>query len=185
MSQPLIVSISHKLGRQEAKRRVDSGIGRLRPELGRDAETRRSDRLPRPPIGGRWEGVVGLYGGDHGWRNAEVPAAEECALEQGTYHRAEASAPAPGAMKTTFRRSGPQLLLHQQQDLMLDLRIVQQLQENLFHVLTEFCFLDFVQSPVPIIHTRRRRSLIPAANSPMPNRREAPRRDRAGRYRAG
>jgi len=34
MSQPLIVSIPHKLGRQEAKRRLDSGIGRLRPELG-------------------------------------------------------------------------------------------------------------------------------------------------------
>jgi Putative polyhydroxyalkanoic acid system protein (PHA_gran_rgn) len=34
MSQPLIVSIPHRLGRQEAKRRVDSGIGRLRPELG-------------------------------------------------------------------------------------------------------------------------------------------------------
>jgi hypothetical protein len=27
--------------------------------VGRDAETRRSDKLPRPPIGGRWEGVVG------------------------------------------------------------------------------------------------------------------------------
>ena len=34
MSQPLIVSIPHRLGRQEAKRRLDSGIGRLRPELG-------------------------------------------------------------------------------------------------------------------------------------------------------
>jgi len=34
MSQPLIVSIPHKLGRQEAKRRLDTGIGRLRPELG-------------------------------------------------------------------------------------------------------------------------------------------------------
>ena len=34
MSQPLIVSIPHKLGRQEARRRLDSGIGRLRPELG-------------------------------------------------------------------------------------------------------------------------------------------------------
>lgn len=31
--QPLIVSIPHKLGRQEAKRRLDSGINRLRPEL--------------------------------------------------------------------------------------------------------------------------------------------------------
>jgi hypothetical protein len=34
MSQPLIVSIPHRLGRQEAKRRLDVGIGRLRPELG-------------------------------------------------------------------------------------------------------------------------------------------------------
>jgi Putative polyhydroxyalkanoic acid system protein (PHA_gran_rgn) len=34
MSQPLIVSIPHKLGREEAKRRLDKGIGRLRPELG-------------------------------------------------------------------------------------------------------------------------------------------------------
>ena len=34
MSQPLIVSIPHQLGQQEAKRRLDSGISRLRPELG-------------------------------------------------------------------------------------------------------------------------------------------------------
>jgi Putative polyhydroxyalkanoic acid system protein (PHA_gran_rgn) len=34
MSQPLIVSIPHRLGRQEARRRVDHGITRLRPELG-------------------------------------------------------------------------------------------------------------------------------------------------------
>jgi hypothetical protein len=33
MPQPLIVSIPHRLGRQEAKRRLDSGISRLRPEL--------------------------------------------------------------------------------------------------------------------------------------------------------
>src|ERR1700747_2329339 len=31
--QPLTVSIPHRLGRQEAKRRLYSGIGRLRPEL--------------------------------------------------------------------------------------------------------------------------------------------------------
>jgi len=31
--QPLVVSIPHRLGRQEAKRRLDSGINRLRPEL--------------------------------------------------------------------------------------------------------------------------------------------------------
>ena len=34
MSQPLLVSIPHTLGRSEARRRLDSGIGRLRPELG-------------------------------------------------------------------------------------------------------------------------------------------------------
>lgn len=33
MTQPLTVSIPHTLGRQEAKRRLDSGIGRIRPEL--------------------------------------------------------------------------------------------------------------------------------------------------------
>ncbi|MGA7868406.1 MAG: polyhydroxyalkanoic acid system family protein [Stellaceae bacterium] len=33
MPQPLVVSIPHRLGRQEAKRRLDSGISRLRPEL--------------------------------------------------------------------------------------------------------------------------------------------------------
>jgi putative polyhydroxyalkanoate system protein len=33
MSQPLLVSIQHSLGRQEARRRLDSGIGRLRSEL--------------------------------------------------------------------------------------------------------------------------------------------------------
>jgi hypothetical protein len=34
MSQPLLVSIPHRLGRSEARRRLDSGVGRLRPELG-------------------------------------------------------------------------------------------------------------------------------------------------------
>ena len=34
MSQPLIVSVPHRLGRQEARRRLDSGIGRLQRELG-------------------------------------------------------------------------------------------------------------------------------------------------------
>ena len=33
MSHPLLVSIPHTLGRLEARRRLDSGIGRLRPEL--------------------------------------------------------------------------------------------------------------------------------------------------------
>jgi putative polyhydroxyalkanoate system protein len=34
MSQPLIVSVPHRLGRQEARRRLDRGIGRLEGELG-------------------------------------------------------------------------------------------------------------------------------------------------------
>ena len=34
MSQPLIVSIPHRLGRQEARRRLDHGITRLRPAVG-------------------------------------------------------------------------------------------------------------------------------------------------------
>jgi Putative polyhydroxyalkanoic acid system protein (PHA_gran_rgn) len=33
MSQPVIVSIPHRLGRLEAKRRLDSGISRIGPEL--------------------------------------------------------------------------------------------------------------------------------------------------------
>jgi hypothetical protein len=33
MSQPLMVSIPHRLGRQEAKRRLDGGIARLSSEL--------------------------------------------------------------------------------------------------------------------------------------------------------
>ena len=32
--QPLVVSIPHRVGRQEAKRRVDAGVSRLGPELG-------------------------------------------------------------------------------------------------------------------------------------------------------
>jgi putative polyhydroxyalkanoate system protein len=34
MSQPLIVSVPHRLGRQEARRRLDREIGRLQGELG-------------------------------------------------------------------------------------------------------------------------------------------------------
>jgi hypothetical protein len=33
MAQPLLVSIPHRLGRLEARRRLDNGIGRLRSEL--------------------------------------------------------------------------------------------------------------------------------------------------------
>jgi hypothetical protein len=32
--QPLVIVVPHRLGRQEAKRRLDAGIARLRPELG-------------------------------------------------------------------------------------------------------------------------------------------------------
>lgn len=39
MSEPLVISIPHRLGRAEAKRRLDSGIGRLRPELARYVTT--------------------------------------------------------------------------------------------------------------------------------------------------
>jgi hypothetical protein len=35
MRRPLVISIPHRLGRHEAKRRLDAGIGRLRPELAR------------------------------------------------------------------------------------------------------------------------------------------------------
>jgi hypothetical protein len=33
MAEPLVVSIPHRLGRAEAKRRLDTGISRIRPEL--------------------------------------------------------------------------------------------------------------------------------------------------------
>jgi hypothetical protein len=39
MSQPLIVSIPHTLGREEAKRRLDGGISRIHPELAGLAST--------------------------------------------------------------------------------------------------------------------------------------------------
>lgn len=35
MTEPLLISIPHRLGRAEAKRRLESGIARLRPELAR------------------------------------------------------------------------------------------------------------------------------------------------------
>ena len=34
MSRPLIISIPQKLGREEARRRLDAGISKLKPELG-------------------------------------------------------------------------------------------------------------------------------------------------------
>ena len=33
MSEPITVTISHRLGRDEAKRRIDSGLGTIRTEL--------------------------------------------------------------------------------------------------------------------------------------------------------
>jgi hypothetical protein len=33
MAEPLLISIPHRLGRHEAKRRLENGINRLRPEL--------------------------------------------------------------------------------------------------------------------------------------------------------
>jgi hypothetical protein len=39
MTEPLVISIPHRLGRHEAKRRLDSGISRLRPELARYVNT--------------------------------------------------------------------------------------------------------------------------------------------------
>ncbi len=35
MTEPLVISIPHRLGRAEARRRLDSSIDRLRPELAR------------------------------------------------------------------------------------------------------------------------------------------------------
>lgn len=32
--QPLVIVVPHRLGRQEAKRRLEAGVARLRPELG-------------------------------------------------------------------------------------------------------------------------------------------------------
>jgi hypothetical protein len=34
MSRPVVISIPQKLGRQEARRRLDAGISKLKPELG-------------------------------------------------------------------------------------------------------------------------------------------------------
>lgn len=35
MTEPLVISLPHRLGRLEAKRRLEGGISRLRPELAR------------------------------------------------------------------------------------------------------------------------------------------------------
>lgn len=35
MTDPLVISIPHRLGRAEARRRLEGGISRLRPELAR------------------------------------------------------------------------------------------------------------------------------------------------------
>ena len=39
MTEPLVISIPHRLGRAEAKRRLEAGISRLRPELARYVNT--------------------------------------------------------------------------------------------------------------------------------------------------
>ena len=39
MTEPLVISLPHRLGRQEARRRLDSGINRLRPELAQYVST--------------------------------------------------------------------------------------------------------------------------------------------------
>jgi hypothetical protein len=39
MTEPLVISIPHRLGRQEARHRLDSGINRLRPELAQYVST--------------------------------------------------------------------------------------------------------------------------------------------------
>ena len=49
MSAPLVVSIPHRLGRDEARRRLQSGLGRVRADFARffaiDEETWDGDRL--------------------------------------------------------------------------------------------------------------------------------------------
>ncbi|HJU19587.1 MAG TPA: polyhydroxyalkanoic acid system family protein [Stellaceae bacterium] len=39
MTEPLLISIPHRLGRDEARRRLDGGIRRLRPELAQYVST--------------------------------------------------------------------------------------------------------------------------------------------------
>lgn len=47
MSKSLVVSIPHELGRAEARRRIDAGLGRLTAQIGAAGELER-----------RWEGDV-------------------------------------------------------------------------------------------------------------------------------
>jgi hypothetical protein len=58
MSQPLLVSIPHRLGRLEARRRLDSGFGRLRLEL--NALISRLDY--------RWEGDILNFAASAMWQ---------------------------------------------------------------------------------------------------------------------
>ena len=58
MSQPLLVSIPHRLGRLEARRRLDSGIGRLRLEL----------NALLSGLDYRWEGDTLNFTGSAMWR---------------------------------------------------------------------------------------------------------------------
>ena len=41
MSKPVVVSIPHELGRAEARRRIDEGVGRLVGQIGAAGEVRR------------------------------------------------------------------------------------------------------------------------------------------------
>ncbi|HEX7887042.1 MAG TPA: polyhydroxyalkanoic acid system family protein [Phenylobacterium sp.] len=48
MSKPVVVTIPHELGRAEARRRIDEGVGRLAAQIGAVGEIRQSwegDRL--------------------------------------------------------------------------------------------------------------------------------------------
>lgn len=42
MSKPVVVSIPHELGRAEARRRIDEGIGRLTSQIGAVGEIRQA-----------------------------------------------------------------------------------------------------------------------------------------------
>ena len=62
MSRPLIVSIPHRFGRQEARRRLDAGIARLRPELGvflSRLDYHREDDTPKFIASAVWQQITG------------------------------------------------------------------------------------------------------------------------------
>ena len=67
MSEPLIVMIPHRLGKNEAVRRIKAGIERAKPELGRfmtiEDETWTGDRLAFSvkALGQRAAGFIDVY----------------------------------------------------------------------------------------------------------------------------